>query len=89
MGDPFRTYSGTVRAIMPAASPLRPVSAPRKLERRGQELTNFFEVVMEFQNADGALQEGMTGTAKIYGKRYPLAWRAGREGWRWIRSIIW
>lgn len=88
-GRPFQTYSGVVRAIMPAASPLRPVSAPQKVERRGQELTNFFEVTMEFQHSEGALQEGMTGTAKIYGKRYPLAWRAGREGWRWVRSLVW
>ncbi len=86
---PFRTYAGTVRAIMPAASSLRPVGAPVKLERKGQEITNFFEVTLEFPNPDGALKEGMTGTAKIYGRRLPLAWRAGREGWRWIRSLVW
>ncbi len=88
-GGPFRTYSGTVRAIMPAASFARPVSAPRRIERKGQELTNFFEVTMEFPNPDGELKEGMTGMARIYGKRYPLAWRVGRSGWRWIHTLIW
>jgi multidrug efflux pump subunit AcrA (membrane-fusion protein) len=88
-GRPFQTYSGVVRAIMPAASPVRPLSAPQKVERKGQELTNFFAVTMEFPNPDGALQEGMTGMAKIYGRRLPLAWRAGRAGWRRARSLIW
>lgn len=86
---PFRTYSGTVRAIMPAASSQRPVSATKKIERKGQEITNFFEVTLEIPNSDGVLQEGMTGTAKIYGPRRPLAWQAGRAGWRWIRSLVW
>jgi hypothetical protein len=74
---------------MPAASTNRPITAPDKLERKGQELANFFEVDMEFPNPDGALREGMTGTARIYGKRYPLAWRFGRAGYRWIHSLIW
>jgi putative peptide zinc metalloprotease protein len=86
---PFRTYSGTVSAIMPAASAQRPVSAIKKIERKGQELTNFFEVTLDIANADGALSEGMTGTAKIYGSRRPLAWQAGRACWRWIRSLVW
>jgi multidrug efflux pump subunit AcrA (membrane-fusion protein) len=87
--SPFQTFTGNVRAIMPAASSLRPVSAPHKVERKGQELTNFFEVTMEFPNPEGALQEGMTGTAKIYGKRYPLAWQMARCVYRWARSQIW
>ena len=86
---PFRTFTGQVEQVMPAASPDRPVSAPEKLERKGQELTNFFEVDMEFPNPDGALREGMTGTARIYGKRYPVAWRFARAGYRWIHSLIW
>jgi len=86
---PFATFSGTIRQIMPAASSERPLAEPNKVERRGQELTNFFEVVMEFPNSDGKLKEGMTGTARIYGKRYPLGLRALRAGWRWARSLIW
>jgi multidrug efflux pump subunit AcrA (membrane-fusion protein) len=85
----FRTFTGQVKQVMPAASPNRPVSAPEKLERKGQELANFFEVDMEFPNPEGALREGMTGTARIYGKHYPLAWRFGRAGYRWLHSLIW
>ena len=44
---------------------------------------------MEFPNPNGGLKEGMTGTARIYGKRYPLALRALRAGWRGARSLIW
>jgi putative peptide zinc metalloprotease protein len=86
---PFQTFSGTIRQIMPAASSERPVAEPTQVERKGQELTNFFEVVMEFPNPHGELKEGMTGTARIYGRRYPLAWRALRSGWRWARSLVW
>ena len=65
------------------------LAEPNKVGRKGQELTNFFEVVMEFPNPDGGLREGMTGTARIYGKRYPPAIRALRAGWRGVRSLIW
>jgi putative peptide zinc metalloprotease protein len=86
---PFQTFSGTIRQIMPAASAERPLAEPNKIERKGQELTNFFEVVMEFPNPKGELKEGMTGTARISGKRYPLAVRVVRSGWRGGRSLIW
>ena len=85
----FRTFTGQINKVMPAASPNRPLTDPEKLERKGQELANFFEVDMEFPNPDGGLQEGMTGTARIYGGRYPLAWRVGRAGYRWIHTLIW
>ena len=86
---PFTTFSGTISRIMPAASSERPLAEPGKVERKGQELTNFFEVVMEFPNPGGELKEGMTGTARISGSRYPLAWQAVRAGWRWAGSLIW
>jgi len=86
---PLRTFSGQVEQVMPAATSERPVAEPHKLERRGQELTNFFAVVMRFDNPEGELQEGLTGTAKIYGRRSPLAWRVGRGTWRWLRSQVW
>src|SRR5271163_1733724 len=85
----FRTYDGRVDQILPAASVDRPVAKPQKLERMGQELTNYFAVVMVFPNPDGSLSEGMTGTAKIAGRSYPLASQAGRGTWRWIRSQVW
>jgi multidrug efflux pump subunit AcrA (membrane-fusion protein) len=86
---PFRTYSGHVEQILPAAAADRPVAEPQKFERMGQELTNYFAVVMEFPNPDGSLREGMTGTARISGKSYPLAWQVGRGAWRWLHSQVW
>ena len=86
---PYRTYQGDVETIMPAASLERPVAHPEKLERMGQELTNYFAVEVAIPNTGGLLREGMTGTAKIDAKSYPLAWQAGRGAWRWMRSQIW
>jgi len=86
---PFRTYSGQIEQILPAAATDQPVAQPQKLERLGQELTNYFAVVVRFPNADGSLREGMTGTAKISAGNAPLAWRAGRESWHWVRSQVW
>ena len=85
----FRTFSGRVQQVMPAAAADRPVAEPHKVERKGQELTNYFAVMMEFPNPEGLLQEGMTGQAKIYGRRRPLVWRVARSGWRWFRSQVW
>ena len=86
---PFRTFTGRVQQIMPAAAVDRPIEGPKELERNGQQLTNYFAVVLEIPNPSGVLREGMTGTAKIGGGRYPLAWRAGRSAWRWLRSQMW
>jgi putative peptide zinc metalloprotease protein len=86
---PFRTYSGRVEAVLPAASPDRPIAQSQKLERMGQQLNNYFAVVMQFPNSDGSLREGMTGTARIAYRNYPLAWQAVRATWRWGRSQIW
>jgi hypothetical protein len=44
---------------------------------------------VEFANPDGSLTEGMTGTAKISGKRSSLAYQAARATWRWARSQAW
>lgn len=86
---PLATFTGQVQQILPAAAPDRPVSRPAPLVRHGQELYNYFAVTLEIPNPDGRLWEGMTGTAKIYGPRYPLAWRAARSTWRWARSQVW
>ena len=85
----FRTYNGNVAQILPATASDLPVSHPERLQRFGQELTNYVAVEMVFPNPDGSLLEGMTGTAKIAGKSYPMAWQAGRGAWRWVRSQIW
>jgi putative peptide zinc metalloprotease protein len=85
----FRTYSGHVEQILPAAATDAPVSQTQKLMRLGQELTNRFAVVMVFPNPDGTLTSGMTGVAKITVKSRPLAWQVGRSAWHWLRSQIW
>jgi putative peptide zinc metalloprotease protein len=86
---PYRTYSGRVGRIYPASALDRPVTQTENLERLGQKLTNYFAVDMEFANPDGSLQEGMTGTAKVSGKRASLAWQASRAMWRWAHSQAW
>jgi putative peptide zinc metalloprotease protein len=85
---PVEMFEGQVESILPAAALDRPVANPTPEIRKGQELTNFFAVTLQIPNADGRLMEGMTGTARIYGNRYPLAVRAGRALWRWLRSQV-
>jgi pyruvate/2-oxoglutarate dehydrogenase complex dihydrolipoamide acyltransferase (E2) component len=85
----FRTYSGNVARILPAAADDVPVSRPARSLRFGQQLANYVAVEMVFPNPDGSLLEGMTGTAKIAGKASPVAWQAGRGAWRWVRSQVW
>lgn len=85
----YRTYAGSVNQILPAAATDRPVGKPEQLQRLGQQLTNYLAVEMVFANPDGSLTEGMTGTAKIAGKSYPVAWQAARGAWRWLRSQVW
>ncbi len=87
--NPFHTYSGYVEQIMPAAASDQPVIETQKIERYGQALTNYFAVTLELPNSNGELREGMTGTAKIFGKRTPLIYGASRGIWRWLSSQIW
>jgi multidrug resistance efflux pump len=86
---PFRTFDGSVEKILPAAALDRPVTQTADLEKLGQKLTNYFAVEMEFPNPDGSLREGMTGTARIAGKHYPLGAQFCRGAWRWAKSQIW
>jgi putative peptide zinc metalloprotease protein len=86
---PYRTYSGKVDQIFPAAAADRPVSETQDLQRLGQQLTNYFAVDMEFANPDGSLREGMTGTAKIAGRRSSIARQVVRATWRWVHAQFW
>lgn len=86
---PSRTYASRIERIMPAAAPDQPVSNPAVLERSGQQLTNYMAVVADLPNPDELLQEGMTGTAKIYSAPRPIAWQIARGTWRWVRTQIW
>jgi len=65
------------------------VALPKSPERAGRRLSNYFAVVLEFENPDGSLREGMTGTAKIYGTRSPRFWQWGQGVWRWMHSVLW
>ncbi len=89
LAHPYRSYEGRIERILPAAAVDRPVTQQAKLERQGQEIANYFAVEMVFPNPDGSLIEGMTGSAKISGKRSPLVWQWGRGFWRWLRLQIW
>jgi RND family efflux transporter MFP subunit len=85
----FRTYSGRVDQILPAAAADIPVSQTQRLTRLGRELTNHIAVVMEFPNSDDSLSGGMTGTAKIKTVSRPIGWQVGRTAWHWLRSQVW
>jgi hypothetical protein len=85
---PYRTYTGIVEQILPAATLDRPVAHPDKFAEMGQELTNYFALVVNLQNTDDSLREGMTGTARLSRKPLPLAWLAGRGAWRWLRVRV-
>jgi GAF domain-containing protein len=79
---------GTVAAISPTSQSLRPGLMPRP-EYEGLRLPSFFVVDVILQNADGKLRDGMTGTAKIFGRRrgllpsmlQPLVDAAARRLW--------
>lgn len=86
---PFRTFTGHVRQVLPAAAAERPIDERARPERYGQDLTNYFAVIVEVPNPNGRLREGMTGYAKVYANARPLAWQAGRTLWRSVRSQAW
>jgi putative peptide zinc metalloprotease protein len=86
---PFHTYWGHIDKLSPAAALDHPVAQIEKLERLGQDLTNYLAVDMEIPNPDGTLLEGMTGKVKIFGPKHSLAWQTGQTTWRWVRSQFW
>jgi putative peptide zinc metalloprotease protein len=89
LAHPYRSYSGQIERILPAAALDRPISQPNMLERQGQAVANYFAVEVLVANPDGSLIEGMTGTAKITGSKSSLAWQWGRGFWRWLRLQVW
>jgi len=87
---PYRIFKGRVKKIMPAAAADEPVTLPKSPERAGYRLSNYFALVLEFENPGGELREGMTGTAKLSGRlRQPLALQWSRGAWRWLQSVLW
>jgi multidrug resistance efflux pump len=86
---PMSPFSGHVRQVLPAAAQDRPVSKAAVSKREGQDLYNYFAVVLELANDDGRLREGMTGMARIEAPRRNLIWQGLRAMWRWGRSQVW
>lgn len=86
---PLRTFNGRIAQIMPAAAAERPIGELVHPERFGQDLTNYFVVVVELENPEGLLRPGMTGEGKIFAPARPLAWQFSRKVWRWAHSQIW
>jgi putative peptide zinc metalloprotease protein len=86
---PYRKFRGRVKQILPAAAADEPVTLPQSPERAGYRLSNYFALVLEFENPGGDLREGMTGTAKLTGRRRPLAMQWAHGAWRWLRSVLW
>jgi multidrug efflux pump subunit AcrA (membrane-fusion protein) len=48
-----------------------------------------FVALAVFENSDGRLLPGMTGRAKIYGRRASYAARSWRVLKRWVQSVVW
>ena len=86
---PLRSFRARVEHILPVVATDQPIDAPAIREREGLKPYTYLAVTLEIPNPEGKLVEGMTGTAKIYGPRYPWGWRVLRGAWRWARSYVW
>jgi putative peptide zinc metalloprotease protein len=62
---------GTVIAISPTTQPIQPGLMPSP-DYQGTHLPGYFVVEVLLHNSDGALRDGMTGLAKVYGSRTAL-----------------
>jgi len=87
--QPWTSFAGQVGSISPAAAVDLPPGVGELPGRRGASLYNYFAVELDFSNPGQALREGMTGTAKIYGRRLPLGVQGARGVWWWLRSKLW
>ena len=83
---PLETFEGRVERVLPAAQDPPPTTNGSVAEG---DLFNYFVATLEFPTRDGRLREGMSGTAKVYGRRFSPALRAARATWRWARSQVW
>ena len=84
----FRSLSGWVGAISPAAAEIEPgLESPSKY--KGLVPPRYYAVTVQEPNADGKLMDGMSGTAKIYTSRRSLVGRAWRTGSDFVRRKVW
>ena len=84
---PIQPLWGVVVSIAPATSAEAP--APARTTLRPPERPEQFIAVAEFENAEGLLLPGMSGTARIYSGRSSYLARSGRVVSHWLQTIFW
>jgi putative peptide zinc metalloprotease protein len=89
----FRGHPAPVRGRIVSLAPAaltQPATASTSADPAApHERPEQFAAVAVFDNADGSLVVGMTGNAKILGRRASYAARAWRILKRWAQSTIW
>jgi len=80
---------GTVVSLAPAALTQPATASPASDPAAPRAHPEQFAAIAVFDNADGSLVAGMTGNAKILGRRASYASRAWRVLSRWAQSTIW
>lgn len=80
---------GRVVSLAPAALTQPATASSASDPAAPQERPEQFAAVAVFENADGSLVAGMTGNAKILGRRASYAARIWRIVKRWAQSTIW
>ncbi len=80
---------GTVVSLAPAALTQPATAATASDPAAPRAMPEQFAALAVFDNADGSLVAGMTGNAKILGRRASYASRAWRVLRRWAQSTIW
>lgn len=84
----FTTRSAKVVEITPASTNV-PAGLTEKEEFKGIRPPAFYAVVLELDNTDGVLQSGMSGTAKVYGRRRSLLGLATQTVADFLGRKIW
>lgn len=83
-----KTYVAQVVAIGPVSTEMAPEMA-EKTKFKGLELENFYVIDLLVANPEGELRPGMTGIARIYGKRRSVLSHLAREVGRFFGRKIW
>jgi putative peptide zinc metalloprotease protein len=88
-GRPLGVLHGSVATISPASLALPKTSREAKGVLRPPELPERFVALAAFENRDGTLLPGMSGTAKIYLKRESFLHRGWRVLRDWAQTVFW
>jgi putative peptide zinc metalloprotease protein len=86
-GD-FRKWNAQTAAISSVSSEIDPGLVDQS-QYRGIAPPHFYVADLLVNNADGSLRPGMTGTARIYGKRRSLAGMAWQEVKNFVGRKVW